>query len=386
MAASVPSDMDKQPELDQALNAAEKKVCAHLVDGVVPAQRLNLVAQSHSPGMPDSLFQNEGEVKEETFKYSWDECRRDIPALTSRVRILTWNTLADGLAQHGDFVKVPSKLLDWESRAPVLLRELEESGADVICLQEVNHFDDCFLPGLEKLGYSGRFQPKILSPSARFGYAADGVALFYKASRFEMRGYETLQFVDPNGDNMSQCALLCRLRDLQTGDQMLLATTHLKAKTGADNDATRAIQIKQLLKRIAALADSTVPVVLCGDFNCSPDSDVCAALRTHSLGLADAFAQPVASTSELWVDAESSAGNDSGNGRAGAPEGRAFTTWKFRPGGEKKDTIDYIWYRGLDLVRRRRLPTSEMIGPSALPSRRHPSDHIPVCCELAWPQ
>eukprot|EP00243_Klebsormidium_subtile_P010882 TRINITY_DN5960_c0_g1_i1.p1 TRINITY_DN5960_c0_g1~~TRINITY_DN5960_c0_g1_i1.p1 ORF type:complete len:339 (+),score=33.97 TRINITY_DN5960_c0_g1_i1:172-1188(+) len=248
MAANVPSDMGTQPGSDQALNAAEEKVRLYFVDGVVPAQRLKLDAQTQSLGVAESLAQKSNVPDEETFEYSWDDCLRESPAQTSQVRILTWNTLADGLAQHGDFVKVPSKLLDWESRAPLLLRELEEAGADVICLQEVNHFDDCFLPKLEKLGYSGRFQPKILSPSARFGYGADGVALFYKSSRFEMRGYETLQFVDPNGENMSQCALLCRLRDLQTGDQMLLATTHLKAKTGADNDATRAIQIKQLLK------------------------------------------------------------------------------------------------------------------------------------------
>lgn len=85
------------------------------------------------------------------------------------------------------------------------------------------------------------------------------------------------------------------------------------------------------LQRVSALAaDSAVPVILCGDLNCSPDSDVCAALRTDALGLSDAFAEPAASTSGLHGSTECSAKEGGGNGRAGSSGYRPFTTWKFR--------------------------------------------------------
>lgn len=106
MAASVPSDMDTRPESDGVLNSAKEKARPDSVDGMLPAQRLDLDAQSQAPGLPGSLPQNSEKIEEEMFEYSWEDCSRESPVLTSQVRILTWNTLADGLAQHGDFVKV----------------------------------------------------------------------------------------------------------------------------------------------------------------------------------------------------------------------------------------------------------------------------------------
>ncbi len=51
-----------------------------------------------------------------------------------------WNCLADGLAQAGDFVRAPPAVLSWEARAPLVLAELSEADADLLCLQEVNHY------------------------------------------------------------------------------------------------------------------------------------------------------------------------------------------------------------------------------------------------------
>ncbi len=38
--------------------------------------------------------------------YAWDVCTTGAFTPEDTIRILTWNTLADGLAQHGDFEKV----------------------------------------------------------------------------------------------------------------------------------------------------------------------------------------------------------------------------------------------------------------------------------------
>lgn len=99
-------------------------------------------------------------------------------------RVMTFNTLADGLAQHGDFIHCPRTILDWEHRLPLLIQEILESQADIICLQEVNHFDQIYT-ALQPLGYAGGAFLKNPSPATRYGYPPDGLALFYKSSRFQ---------------------------------------------------------------------------------------------------------------------------------------------------------------------------------------------------------
>ncbi len=59
---------------------------------------------------------------------------------TNPFSVLQWNILADGLAQYGEFTKADEQELLWETRAPLILAELQQADADVICMQEVNHF------------------------------------------------------------------------------------------------------------------------------------------------------------------------------------------------------------------------------------------------------
>lgn len=60
--------------------------------------------------------------------------------LDHQFSILQWNVLADGLAQFGEFTRADAQHLQWEQRAPLILQELSLADADIICLQEVNHF------------------------------------------------------------------------------------------------------------------------------------------------------------------------------------------------------------------------------------------------------
>lgn len=53
---------------------------------------------------------------------------------------MAWRPQADGLAQTGDFVKVPISCLQWEHRLPLILQEIRAADADIVCLQELNHF------------------------------------------------------------------------------------------------------------------------------------------------------------------------------------------------------------------------------------------------------
>lgn len=39
-------------------------------------------------------------------------------------------------------VQVPISCLQWEHRLPLILQEVREADADIICLQELNHFGE----------------------------------------------------------------------------------------------------------------------------------------------------------------------------------------------------------------------------------------------------
>ncbi|MEW5315644.1 MAG: hypothetical protein WDW38_007057 [Sanguina aurantia] len=106
----------------------------------------------------------------------------------SSFRVLQWNILADGLAQSGDFVKTPSNVLEWGYRAPLVLAEIVESGAELICLQELNHYGE-LLAALEPLGYAGAFLAKSYSAAERYNCPPDGVAIFYSKRRFDCVGH-----------------------------------------------------------------------------------------------------------------------------------------------------------------------------------------------------
>jgi hypothetical protein len=149
--------------------------------------------------------------------------------------------------------QVPISCLQWEHRLPLILQEIREADADIICLQELNHFGesagrwpqqkashassrhgqrrtdmmwpageakrpahvaqspvvqqglespsqcvnnppvfcgatlpcaDVLAAALVPEGYSCFFRAKKPSPATKFGFPADGIALFYRHSRF----------------------------------------------------------------------------------------------------------------------------------------------------------------------------------------------------------
>ena len=111
------------------------------------------------------------------------------------VRVQQFNVLADGLAalrpDLGKFSRQNRSVLDFEVRKLNLLKEMEQYGADIITLQEVDHFHDFFQPQLEALGYAGYFAPKPTSACLEVSDRSDGCALFVKRSRLRVVSCET---------------------------------------------------------------------------------------------------------------------------------------------------------------------------------------------------
>ena len=80
------------------------------------------------------------------------------------IRVLQWNHLSQCLGTKCDkLVRCDPRALLWTTRRWRILEELLAQDADIICLQEVDHFD-LLERALGSVGYSGRFLAKPDSP------------------------------------------------------------------------------------------------------------------------------------------------------------------------------------------------------------------------------
>ena len=50
------------------------------------------------------------------------------------------------------------------------------------------HAEDFFRPRLQRAGFTGAFWPKACSPAEQYGYPCDGCAIFFASERFELLG------------------------------------------------------------------------------------------------------------------------------------------------------------------------------------------------------
>ena len=135
------------------------------------------------------------------------------------------------------------------------------------------------------------------------------------------------------------------------------------AQGGGEGEASAAVEATGAASNGAGPAPplgSLPPIVICGDFNADPASSAVAVVAGHPLGMTSV-------------------------GVGAAPD--VFTTWKVRPStGEKRVVIDYVWVRGLRLLRRWATPSASELGPTPLPTSDYPSDHLALCVDLEWPR
>lgn len=266
----------------------------------------------------------------------------------AKVRVCTWNVLAGSLEQapvHGDAV-APELLLP--ARLPLAVAELKRIDADVVCLQECNHFEELWLPELRALGYEGRW-------ASKFGGAAkptDGCAILWRASGgWRLEGWGTLNYADS-----SQVACWAKLQST-SGVCFGVATTHLKAFP--DQHEKRAHQVRQLL---ASLPDFIS--MICGDFNAKAGERACNQMERHR-----------------WVDAF-------GHVRRMVPGAIPWSFWACigRERREIVDCIDYIWMRHGIEVRGWLAEPPLHRGSGGWPRAGvYPSDHLAMAVDVCPP-
>lgn len=282
--------------------------------------------------------------------------------------------------------------------------------ADIITLQEVQKdaYDDWFRPQLAEAGYEGIFQQKKREPIFHRGkYTAEGCGTFYKTTRFKrvdkhVVDYDKLTANEVHNvfpDNQSaekglqrmskgNIALAVVLEDLHIktthssqatgpsgGHAVCVVNTHILCDPGAaDVKLWQAHLLSQTLTQLTK--QTNMPLLICGDFNSTPESAVYEYLRRGQIAPnhADLQNDPCGVLKQLGSRLSHS-----------LPMATAYETCNSREAPytnyteDFKGTLDYIWFSpdALAVLAISQVDDeSQLTQEIALPSSSKPSDHL----------
>jgi len=276
------------------------------------------------------------------------------------IRILQWNHLSQTLGTKNDkFVCCPPEALDWSTRRWRLIEEILRYQPDIVCLQEVDHFN-LLDAALGSVGYHGGFMPKPDSPCIYLAdnNGPDGCAIFVNKSKFEVIS-ESRRILEVWNVQSNQVVICLNLKHRETGKEIAVASTHLKARQGALLSTLRNEQGNDLLDWLADTAAGR-PLLLSGDFNAEPVEPVYQSVTNHDrLDLRSAY-----KFDDLECD--------------------EYTTWKIRETGEQKYVLDYIFHsEALRPVAVLEMPSADQVGENRLPSLQFASDHLSLVADFS---
>ncbi|VFR01813.1 unnamed protein product [Cuscuta campestris] len=210
----------------------------------------------------------------------WEHAKTEPPSNCDRFTVLSYNILADYLAtNHGRklYFHIPLHIMDWESRKRSIVFELGLWSADVLCLQEVDRFQDLEAE-LQLRGYKGIWK-------MRTGDAVDGCAIFWRGSRLKLLQEDFIEFKQHGlRDNVAQICVFelldphaCRSSTTSTTcssntNKVVICNIHVLFNPRRGE--MKLGQIRLLLDRADQFSKlwNGAPVVICGDFNSTPKS------------------------------------------------------------------------------------------------------------------
>ncbi|KAI8362564.1 Endonuclease/exonuclease/phosphatase [Mortierella sp. GBAus27b] len=105
-----------------------------------------------------------------------------------RFLFMTYNLLAQALVRRDMFPYASQKALRWKFRRQNLLQEFLDFKPDLACLQEVDFWDEFYLPALTKAGYETVFYKNANKKH--------GCAIVWRQTRFEKVDQLTLEYDD----------------------------------------------------------------------------------------------------------------------------------------------------------------------------------------------
>lgn len=178
-------------------------------------------------------------------------------AMTTRLRVLTWNVLAPeysapGIGEH-DFYEWVRPWVPWPVRAPRIVERIQQMAPDIACLQEVSP------EPWEELGAA--LGPTLAGErlGKRLPRQRDGVATLVRSEHVEVLHSHALSFHDGTG-------FVCLVQHLRVGDrEVVVANGHLK---WSKDTTTQPAQLREVFDALDAMPPA--PRIICGDLNFDP--------------------------------------------------------------------------------------------------------------------
>ena len=246
--------------------------------------------------------------------------------------VMTFNVLAQ--MNVNGFDSTTPEMLTLDKRLPMIVREITQYRTDVVCVQELDFYDELY-EELARYGYEGiRFER----------HGKHSVAMFYQ--------HEYLDVVHVNRVSYMTCtqqALIVEFAYKFSRRTVVVANTHLKSKP--QFSFHRKAQFSELLTALKKESYEKHNIIICGDFNDSPGvvQDGYPFMRNMS-PLSNVF------NSDRYKP----------------------TTCKSRDGKEDKRTSDYILCNNY-------MAATYVICPNVsapMPNAAYPSDHQAIVAEF----
>jgi len=193
--------------------------------------------------------------------------------------LLSYNVLAQELLENNAFLYdwSDAQVLNWEYRRQLLLNEIKEFNADIICFQEVQESHlGWYLKHLSDLGYNGVFKKRTRAH-------CDGCAIYYRNEKFILKEKVTVEYNQPGVDVLDRdnVGIVLRLSPRKNeGENLIVSTTHILYNKKRHD--VKLAQVHLLLaeiervsfKGLQKIGDRHIPVyypiILTGDFNLEP--------------------------------------------------------------------------------------------------------------------
>eukprot|EP00934_Nitzschia_sp_Nitz4_P007663 Nitzschia sp. Nitz4//scaffold2_size372955//184913//186912//NITZ4_000427-RA/size372955-processed-gene-0.508-mRNA-1//-1//CDS//3329546790//7653//frame0 len=226
----------------------------------------------------------------------------------ARFRMATYNVLAEIYATQQQYPYCDIWALSWDYRFQNIMREIIDVSPDVICLQEVqaDHYENHLYAAMSDQGYEGVYKQKTRDAMGMAG-KVDGCALFWRRSKFHLVESYSIEFnelaqrqatqvmgLNPRSeegvaflnrlskDNVAQLVVLelaqptlATRNNRDPINQVCIANTHLYSnKDFPDVKLWQAWQLLQELENYVMSRQTNVPLIICGDFNSTPDTAV----------------------------------------------------------------------------------------------------------------
>ncbi len=338
-----------------------------------------------------------------------------------RFRIVTYNILAEIYATQQQYPYCDLWALSWEFRFQNILREIIDACPDVICLQEVqaDHYETHLYNALSDNGFEGVYKQKTRASMGMAG-KVDGCALFWRRSKFHLVESYSIEFnelaqrqatqvlgMNPRSDecmaylnrlskdNVAQLVVLELAQPALSSrsnrdpiNQVCIANTHLYSnKDFPDVKLWQSWQLLQELETFIMSRGTNLPLMICGDFNSTPDTAVYGLLSRQAVhpGHPDVnMNNNDDSTPSILPDAMSIShtfqlGSVYNTVIGKEPHATNYTSIF-------KGVLDYMWYSAQNLRPLSAAPIPEepvlIKHGEALPSTQYSSDHIMLISDM----